>query len=168
MKPVTTHACRLNNYPPQTKVMFLHLSVILFQGGLSQHAIGQIPPWQIPPRQTPRGRYPLGRHPWSDTPLDTMAYCQQVGSTHPTGTHTCWKFHLPQTHGMPFIVQAKFLVKFAPTKWCCFMLIFGFWAIMSSNYLFEFFPPRGHRKNIFVTESYSHLVKLSQYLIMIS
>ena len=64
--------------------MFLHLSVILFGGGVSatdRH-----------PRQTP---------PWEDTPLCPvhagiqppaqcmLGYGQQAGDTHPTGIHSC-------------------------------------------------------------------------------
>ena len=44
------------------KVIFLHLSVILFTGGV---------PGQVPPsRYTPLGRYPPGRYtpPWAGTP----------------------------------------------------------------------------------------------------
>ena len=47
------------------KVIFLHLSVILFTGGGVCIS--------------------LGRHP---VPSDTMGYGQQMGSTHPTGMHT--------------------------------------------------------------------------------
>ena len=63
----------VNFYRPQTtfaKVMFLHLSVILFRGGVSQHVMGQTPP---SPRKTP-GRHPQedrpapGRHPEDPTP----------------------------------------------------------------------------------------------------
>ena len=98
------------------KVIFLHLSVLLFtRGGFLPHCMlgytpSQTPPLGRPPwadtspRQTPS----LGRHthwadspPWADTPLvrhptgqtpsppDTMGYGQQAGGTHPTGMHTC-------------------------------------------------------------------------------
>ena len=70
------------------KVIFLHLSVILFTGGgLPQHMLGhplqsrhpqsRHPPWeQTPPVPTPRSRHlpweqtppSLSRHPWADTP----------------------------------------------------------------------------------------------------
>ena len=43
------------------KVMFLHLSVILFTVGRGY----------TPPMQTPSGRHPLGRHPLVDTPWQT-------------------------------------------------------------------------------------------------
>ena len=69
------------NYRPQrscSKVMFLHLSVILFTGG-SGRPPGQTPPWaDTPPspRQTP---------PWADNPS---------WNTHPIGQTT----PLEQTH----------------------------------------------------------------------
>ena len=59
----------LHHYRPQRscgKVMFLHLSVILFTGGVSQHALGQTQPWAPPRTDTPStpGQTP----PWADTP----------------------------------------------------------------------------------------------------
>ena len=70
------------------KVMFLHLSVILFTGGVSArlHAGMHTPSGRHPPRQTPSlGQTPtLGRPP----PSDTMGYGQQAGGTHPTGMDT--------------------------------------------------------------------------------
>ena len=65
--------------------MFLHLSVILFTGGLADN------PW----KDTPSGQTPLlGRHPppgqtpiaWADTPRDATV----VDGTHPAGMHSCW------------------------------------------------------------------------------
>ena len=50
------------------KVIFLHLSVILFTGGVR----GQVHPWQAPPWQV---------HPSADG--------QCAGGTHPTGMHSC-------------------------------------------------------------------------------
>ena len=71
-------------YRPQTKlrkVMFLHLSVILFTGGGLPLGLGVwIPP---SPRHTP---LPL----WTRPPLDTPLHSQQAGGTHPTGMHSCW------------------------------------------------------------------------------
>ena len=60
-------------YRPQTKfaarVMFLHLSVILFTVGGVVH----------PPRQTP--------HSWANTPPPEMA--TEAGTTHHTGMRSC-------------------------------------------------------------------------------
>ena len=78
------------------KVMFLHVSVILFTVGRGD--------WE-PPRQTP----PLGRHPpsadtpadipppWADIPLAQcmLGYGQQTGGTHPTGMQSSfWSLFL--------------------------------------------------------------------------
>ena len=56
--------------------MFLHLSVILFTGAVSHHAMGGVyTPWaDIPP-----GR----QHP---PPPETAT---EAGGTHPTGMHSC-------------------------------------------------------------------------------
>ena len=60
-------------YRPQRscgKVMFLHLSVILFTGGSSRHRLGRHPR-QTTPHPHPLGRHPAptsGRPPWPDTP----------------------------------------------------------------------------------------------------
>ena len=54
------------------KVMFLHLSVILFTKGLGRH-----PPVRQSPGQTPPGQIPLlGRHP----PVQCMLGCGQSGA----------------------------------------------------------------------------------------
>ena len=66
--------CKLVFYRPQRswgKVMFLHVSVILFTGGVCH-----TPPGQTPLADTPRQTPPLGRHPradppWADTPWQT-------------------------------------------------------------------------------------------------
>ena len=72
-----------------SKVIFLHLSVILFMGGVP----GQVPPWvgtplagtppwagTSPGRYTPSGRY---------TPQQCMlGYTQQVGDMHDTGMYS--------------------------------------------------------------------------------
>ena len=55
--------------------MFLHLSVILFTGGVGFLIYCS---WDSPPGQTP-------------IPPTTTGYSQQVGGTHPTGMHTCYK-----------------------------------------------------------------------------
>ena len=107
--------CKKNKYLPPAnevwgKVMFLHLSVILFGGrGVSQHAVdrgvcitacngqglcipactgaGGVCPgdvWWTPPRQTPLPqRRPLKRNPPS---TETAT---EAGGTHPTGLHSC-------------------------------------------------------------------------------
>ena len=76
------------------KVMFLHLSVILFTGGVCLSACwdSRPPPGAgIPPGTdtTPGSRQPpLG----ADTPPSTVhagRYGQQSGGTHPTGMDTC-------------------------------------------------------------------------------
>ena len=81
--------------------MFLHLSVILFTGGVSAsvHAgIHTPPPWAdtpyppgsppTPEQTPPHEQIPAG----ADTPLAVHAgrYGQQAGGTHPTGMHTCF------------------------------------------------------------------------------
>ena len=76
-------------YRPQRscgKIMFLHLSVILFTGGpdtpLGRNPLG---------RQAP-GRHPLGRHlPQADTPLGRhpQETTTAADGTHPTGMHSC-------------------------------------------------------------------------------
>ena len=84
------------------KVIFLHLSVILFTGGGGSTWAGtpqQVPPlagtparagtpWQVHPpgRYTPRQVHPPGRY----TPQQSMlGYGQQADGTHPTGMHSC-------------------------------------------------------------------------------
>ena len=97
------------------KVMFLHLSVILFTGGLPQCMLGYHPlpkqappppragtPWEkAPPRAgtptgtgTPTGsRHPLG----TGTPSQQMATV--ADGTHPTGMHCCCTYcWLPLAH----------------------------------------------------------------------
>ena len=66
------------------KVIFLHLSVILFTGGGSASVHAWIPP--PAPDQTPPGtRHPLG----ADIPREA-AYGQSAAGTHPTGMHSCY------------------------------------------------------------------------------
>ena len=93
------------------KVVFLHLSVILFAGRVWQtpppqednspwadtppgkHPQHTPPPRADPPRQTPLDRHPtwadtpsLGRHPHPKT-------ATEAGGMHPTGMHSCQKLH---------------------------------------------------------------------------
>ena len=100
-----------SNYRPQrscSKVMFLHLSVILFTGGVCHTPLGRHPPEQTPSGRHPPGRPPLGRQPpWTDNlpgqtppgrlprayipPAQCMlGYGQQAGGTHPTGMQSCF------------------------------------------------------------------------------
>ena len=64
------------------KVIFLHLSVILFTGGV----------WQtLPPgSHCPQADTPLGRHPQLNTPLDrhTLKTATAADGKHPTGMHS--------------------------------------------------------------------------------
>ena len=92
------------------KVIFLHLSVILFTGGSVPGQVhpqagtppagnpGQVhPSGQVhPPAGTPLGKYtpkagtPLAGPPGRYTPQQCMlGYGQQAGGTHPTGMHSC-------------------------------------------------------------------------------
>ena len=87
------------------KVIFLHLSGILFTGG------GNTWTGTPPGRYTPLGRYtPRQVHPqpWAGTPpgqvhpragtppgaVHAGRYGQQAGGTHPTGMHSCCKYFL--------------------------------------------------------------------------
>ena len=73
------------------KVMFLHLSVILFTGGrgclADTHPLG---------RHTPPGRHPQSdTAPWADTPpRQTRQTATAADGTHPTGMHSCLDSHL--------------------------------------------------------------------------
>ena len=83
-----------HNYRPQRswgKVMFLHLSVILFSGG---GCLPHLPLGRHPPGQTPPGRHPLlaDTHlPWEDTSLpwaDTLPpWAENPVGRHPLGRH---------------------------------------------------------------------------------
>ena len=64
------------------KVIFLHLSVILFTGGVPGQV--HLPPGTPPARYTP-GSVHAGR------------YGQQAGGTHPTGMHSYLAYFLPKT-----------------------------------------------------------------------
>ena len=75
--------------PPRScgKVMFLHLSVMLFTGMSATHT----PPLADPPPHLdrhPLGRYPsprqappLGKHPWANTPLGRHPLCSACWDT---------------------------------------------------------------------------------------
>ena len=84
------------NYRPQTKfakVMFLHLSVILFTGGVCLSARDQAPPPRPAPplEQTP----PSGsRHP-SPPGAETAT---AADGTHPTGMHSCYLLRFMPIH----------------------------------------------------------------------
>ena len=118
----TTHDTKGHPYPEivtgrnkvLAKVIFLHLSVILFTGGglarrtppgMESPPLDQTPPnmetpgpdpphhgetpppaWRTPPDQTP------SRHgePPSPTGKQTPAYGLRSAGTHPTGMHSCW------------------------------------------------------------------------------
>ena len=73
------------------KVIFLHLSVILFTGGDSASVHAGIPPREQTPRdQTPPGPPgtdpPGSRHPPGK---QTPAYGLRAAGTHPTGINSC-------------------------------------------------------------------------------
>ena len=113
----TLHDIKFDHKRSCGKVMFLHLSVILFTGG-GREGVCPPPPWM----QTPKGWADLPRcrttmvgqtspdadPPHSDPPWvgQTPHTCsQQAGGTHPTGIHTCLyiflvtseaKIHIPK------------------------------------------------------------------------
>ena len=69
------------------KVMFLHLSVILFTGGVSTSGCGGCLP--LVPGGLPLG---LGGYtPRADTPPVEITI--EAGGTHPTGMHSCLSYH---------------------------------------------------------------------------
>ena len=83
--------------PPEiAKVMFLHLSVILFTGGVSAsvdagiHTHPPAPGADSPREQTPP---PHGADTQPPCAVHAGRYSQQAGGTH-TGMHTCFFFHL--------------------------------------------------------------------------
>ena len=98
-------------YRPQRnwgKVMFLHLSVILFTGGGLPHCmLGYTPPpqnqRQAPPRPeagtapprpqegTPEEQTPPPRDQAPPSAVHAGRYRQQAGGTHPTGMQSCQK-----------------------------------------------------------------------------
>ena len=87
---VLMHFIWIYFYLPQRswgKVMFLHLSVILFTGGCLPH------PWtDTPPGRHPLGRHPQGRPPWADTPwADTRPGQTLALGRHPLSRHPPWQ-----------------------------------------------------------------------------
>ena len=65
--------------------MFLHLSVILFTGGVCLWVYGVYTPWADTP---PWVDIPLKQtSPWTDMPPPPMA--NEAGGIHPTGMHSC-------------------------------------------------------------------------------
>ena len=72
------------------KVIFLHLSVILFTGGCTRQVHPPPGPGRYtPPQQTPPpgpGRYTPPRDQAGTPP----GYGQRSAGTHPTGMHSCW------------------------------------------------------------------------------
>ena len=94
-------------YRPQQswgKVMFLHMSVILFMGGSAPLHAGihpqdqrQAPRWSRHPTQDqapPRADTPEQTSPQDQAPPSTVhagRYGQQAGGTHPTGMQSCLK-----------------------------------------------------------------------------
>ena len=78
------------------KVIFLHLSVILFTGGVSAsvHAGMPTPP---PGADTPsREQTPPTREQTPPSGKQTLAYGLRAAGTHPTGMHSCFCFVLRQ------------------------------------------------------------------------
>ena len=67
------------------KVMFLHLSVILFTGGVCLSAC-----WDTPRSRPPRSRPPGADTTGADTPQEQTATV--ADGTHPTGMHSCHSF----------------------------------------------------------------------------
>ena len=85
--------------PVLGKVMFLHLSVILFTGGcLPDTPLGRHPPGRHPqpPKQILLFRHPPGRHSLGqisphvyDSPRRSPETTTAADRTHPTGMHSC-------------------------------------------------------------------------------
>ena len=134
------------------KVIFLHLSVILFTGGyLGRYTPRQVhtPPWAdtslwagTPPgkvhtplgRYTPRQVHPTGRYtpqvgtpPGRYTPQQCMlGYGQQAGGTHPTGMHSCL-FNFLRT---PILFAVPLIPQLCSSQVICpgWMLLFIFFV----------------------------------------
>ena len=102
---------RSDIYRPQrscSKVMILHLYVILLTGGV----------WHTPPLvdtlSTPRQRPPMGRHP----PVQETATA--ADGKHPTGLHSCF-FHRLLTMVLDVFEESCLL----PVSWFCGILQCG-------------------------------------------
>ena len=87
-------------YRPQrscSKVMFLHVSVILFTGGVFVRETpqtdppGQRPSWTVtPPDGKPSpDRDPQTETPWTETPGQRPLRTERTGGMHRTGMHSC-------------------------------------------------------------------------------
>ena len=101
--PITdSQSCFSYFYRPQRswdKVMFLHVSVILFTGGVCLSACWDTPPWDQtrppPGPDTPRTRPTQDQTsigldpPPHPAAVHAGRYGQQAGGTHPIGMHTC-------------------------------------------------------------------------------
>ena len=105
-------ACKEYFLPPANevwgKVISLHLSVILFTGGVLPHCmLGYTPPpgtrGRHPPGEdTPQGHTtPPGQRHSAPPPGTVYAgrYGQQAGGTHPTGMQSCLLMKLPVVSG---------------------------------------------------------------------
>ena len=74
------------------KVIFLHLPVILFTGGVLPQCMLGYPPGSRPPwDQTPQEQTPPP-NPGKQTP----AYGLRAAGTHPTGMHSCEKYRFDE------------------------------------------------------------------------
>ena len=130
-----------NFYRPQTtfaKVMCLHLSVILFTGGVSQHAMGQTPRQEDtrktppqedtkktppqedrPPKEDTRKPTQEDRPPGADTPLPKQTATAADG-THPTGMHSCCTLWLVYWTKIKWKIYVKFLLIKVWKEWNLF------------------------------------------------
>ena len=116
--PPPLRVVQINCYrsqPSWAKVMFLHVSVILFTGGLPHCMLGYPPtpsgtrsrhPTRTRGRHTPLGPGTSPRIPpeASTTPPSAPVQCMQgdtsnaAGSTHPTGMRSCIAYYVSQGH----------------------------------------------------------------------
>ena len=130
------------------KVMFLHLSVILFTGGGREGCLRN-PPGCRPPRagQTSQDAEPpgLGRPPRMQIPLmqtlhglgrppDTCS--QQAGGTHPTGIHTCFYIFLVASEAKVYIARRK-LTRLQFNKRMAISRIFAAWNTNATEHNYK-------------------------------